>query len=91
MWTPEGTRPIVTVTWSHQRTCVFVGIVYSYLAMSRLKVIGIIESDLVQFNHDMSSHAYIRHLLSSESLKISHHAKCSRSNFRHERDGKAPC
>ena len=23
MWTPEGTRPIVTVTGSHQRTCVF--------------------------------------------------------------------
>ena len=22
MWTPEGTRPIVTVTGSHQRTCV---------------------------------------------------------------------
>jgi hypothetical protein len=22
MWTPEGTRPIVTVTWSDQRTCV---------------------------------------------------------------------
>ena len=48
-------------------------------------------SDLVQFNHDISSHAYIRHLLSRESLKISHHAKCYWSNFRHERDGKAPC
>jgi DDE superfamily endonuclease len=23
MWTPEGIRPIVTVTGSHQRTCVF--------------------------------------------------------------------
>ncbi len=23
MWTPEGKRPIVTVTGSHQRTCVF--------------------------------------------------------------------
>jgi hypothetical protein len=23
MWTPEGIRPIVTVTWSHQKTCVF--------------------------------------------------------------------
>ena len=44
----------------------------------------------VRFNHDMSSHAYIHHLLSSESLK-SHHAKCFWSNFRHERDGKAPC
>ena len=38
----------------------------------------------------MSSHSYIQHLLSSESLKISHHAKCSRSNFCHKRDGKAP-
>ena len=28
--------------------------------------------------------------LRSVSLKISHRAKCSRSNFRHERDGKAP-
>jgi hypothetical protein len=23
MWTPEGKRPIVTVTGSHQKTCVF--------------------------------------------------------------------
>jgi hypothetical protein len=23
MWTPQGIRPIVTVTGSHQRTCVF--------------------------------------------------------------------
>ena len=23
MWTPEGIRPIVTVTGSHQKTCVF--------------------------------------------------------------------
>ena len=30
--------------------------------------------DLVQFKHGMSSHAYVQHLLSSESFKISHYA-----------------
>ena len=42
-------------------------------------------------NHDISSHAYIQHFLSSELLKISHYAKCFRSNFCHKRDDKAPC
>jgi hypothetical protein len=51
---------------------------------------GLNFSDPIQLNHEMSSYPYIQHLLSSESLKISHHAKC-RSNFCHKRDGKAPC